>query len=264
MKLFYVLFCQKVRGKVVVSYFFDVMSSNLNASFPFSIDNTSLDFHFGHLDFSGRPVLTVHKKNVFSDHSKLFQITYNFSQWSMLQEPLVLSLWFFLFLLGFIIFTKFCQPMQLNNSSSVDSATAEILSKMKEIMDERKIYHQRLHTALAKALKSKSIQVYVAEKRRVEINLAKCQKDMQRLCQEAEDVDKKNNTEVGKKLKELEDVQEKFVKKLIQVHELEVGYRIQKNIHAAQYEQSKPPLESDLAELEEQLESTISELTENL
>jgi len=59
-----------------------------------------------YLDSVGRPVLSISRRNVVSDHNLPVQITYRFPTRDMLQEPILLiSFFFFLFLLS-IFFTR--------------------------------------------------------------------------------------------------------------------------------------------------------------
>jgi len=74
-------------------------AKNIEYFTPFSVDSTSFASHFTYLDTSGRPVLILEKKNVVSAHNQYFQVTYNFSSFSLLQEPFLLIGVFFLFFL---------------------------------------------------------------------------------------------------------------------------------------------------------------------
>jgi oligosaccharyltransferase complex subunit alpha (ribophorin I) len=73
---------------------------------PFPIDGTSSDVHYTYLDTTGRPVLVLTKKNVVSELDRYFQVTYNFSKLSMLYEPLLLIVAFFIFFLFVMVYVR--------------------------------------------------------------------------------------------------------------------------------------------------------------
>jgi len=56
---------------------------------PFVVE-TFNGTHFTYLDFFGRPVLIIKKKNLVNEHHQYFQANYSFSTMSLLLEPLLL------------------------------------------------------------------------------------------------------------------------------------------------------------------------------
>lgn len=79
---------------------------NIDVATPFPIDGTSSDVHYTYLDTTGRPVLVLTKKNVVSELDRHFQVTYNFSKLSMLYEPLLLIVAFFIFFLFVMVYVR--------------------------------------------------------------------------------------------------------------------------------------------------------------
>ncbi|CAM9709814.1 unnamed protein product, partial [Phaeothamnion confervicola] len=67
-------------------------ATNVKASVPFEVEE-SRTRRFTYLDtalLGGRPVVTLHKRNVVHEHNVKFAVTYDFKQIYMLHEPLLL------------------------------------------------------------------------------------------------------------------------------------------------------------------------------
>jgi oligosaccharyltransferase complex subunit alpha (ribophorin I) len=56
---------------------------------PFIVDQSN-SIHFTYLDFFGRPVLILKKRNLVNEHHQYFQISYAFTSISLLLEPFLL------------------------------------------------------------------------------------------------------------------------------------------------------------------------------
>jgi len=141
-------------------------ASEIDVITPFPIDGKSTDTHFTYLDTTGRPVLVLRKKNVVSEHNRYFQVTYKFSQLSLLQEPLLLIVAFFLFFLLIMLYVRLefnIGPVKQRspNADKVD----DVLLKVRELLEQRSEHHHSLDSALTKAMKTKNSTIYNAEKK---------------------------------------------------------------------------------------------------
>jgi oligosaccharyltransferase complex subunit alpha (ribophorin I) len=82
-------------------------SKNARFELPFAVDSEEATLHHTYLDTSGRPVLVLHKKNVVAEHNQHFLVTYNFSKTSMLLEPLILVISYFVVFLFAMLYVRF-------------------------------------------------------------------------------------------------------------------------------------------------------------
>ncbi|ERN17120.1 dolichyl-diphosphooligosaccharide--protein glycosyltransferase subunit 1A [Amborella trichopoda] len=78
-------------------------SKDMSVSIPFPTEQRQEIKHL-HLDTIGRPVVVLEKKNVVPEHNVYFQVYYKFNSLSMLREPVMLIIGFFLFFLTCIIY----------------------------------------------------------------------------------------------------------------------------------------------------------------
>ncbi|CAH0481353.1 unnamed protein product [Peronospora belbahrii] len=67
-------------------------ATNVQVKVPFSVDSTSRTTRQTYLDTPaiGRPVVILSKKNVVAAHNKPFEVTFDFPQYFMMHEPLLL------------------------------------------------------------------------------------------------------------------------------------------------------------------------------
>jgi len=235
-------------------------ASNIEVKTPFPIDEKSSTTHFTYLDTVGRSVVILKKYNVVPQHNRYFQVTYKFSQLSMLQEPFLLIVAFFLFFLVIMVYVRLefhIGPVRQRspNADKVD----DLLLKVKDYFDQRAELHQSLDNALTKAIKSKNRDAYNTEKSRLDNSLTLLRKEVQKEVVTAEDLD----GEVARKLRDIERKEDAKAKAQLQLHKAEIAFRFDKAPKGA-YEETKAESEKAYATADEELESLISDLTENL
>ncbi|CRL03236.1 CLUMA_CG016408, isoform A [Clunio marinus] len=81
-------------------------TKNLKLITPYSVERQPDTLHFTYLDITGRPVITFRKTNLVENHINDFNIKYNFSRIMMLQEPLLVVVFLYLFFLFVIIWMR--------------------------------------------------------------------------------------------------------------------------------------------------------------
>jgi len=81
-------------------------ASNIKLHTPFLVEETSESKHWTYLDTSGRPVFIMKKSNLISLHDQFFQVEFTFSKYSILQEPCLLIIAYFLFFFLVIVYVR--------------------------------------------------------------------------------------------------------------------------------------------------------------
>jgi len=81
-------------------------SSNLKLTTPYPVNRKANSLHFTYLDTTGRPVISFSKDNVVENHIADFEVTYNFSKTSLLQEPLLIIAFIFVVFTVTILFLR--------------------------------------------------------------------------------------------------------------------------------------------------------------
>lgn len=206
-------------------------------------------------------MIIVNKKNIISEHNRHFQVTYKFSQTSLLQEPFLLIVAFFLFFLFIMVYMRLefnIGPTKSRNPNQ--DKLDDILLRVKDLVEQRSEHHESLDEALSKAIKNKNVQTYTTDRQRIENLLFQVRKEFLKLITEAEEVD----GDAARKIREVERKEEAKSKSQIQLHELEIAHRFKKTIAKNAYDVSKEEYEKAFNSTDEELESLVSDLTDSL
>jgi len=258
---FAISFGDAVIDTLVVRIIFPEGTKDIQEYLPFFIDGKSTTTHYTYLDTSGRPVLILEKKNVVVEHNRLFQVTYRFSQLSLLQEPLLLIIAYFSFFTFVMLFTRlqFSIGPVKERSPNADKIE-DCLLKVKDIMEHRSELHTSLDSALSKYAKTKKKDQYDIDKKSAELSLSAIKRDSSKLISEMEDLD----AELGKKIRQLETKEDKKSYNQTQLHDNEIAYSIKKVIPRSAYEESKAEFEKFYTTVDEEIESLLTDLTGSL
>lgn len=81
-------------------------ANNIKLISPYPVNRQADGLHFTYLDTFGRPVITFTKKNLVENHIHDFNVKYNFSKVTMLQEPFLVIGFFFILFVIVIISTR--------------------------------------------------------------------------------------------------------------------------------------------------------------
>lgn len=95
------IFDDMIVDEVIVKIILPEGSTNIKLITPYPVTRHSDNLHYTYLDTFGRPVITFSKRNLVENHIHDFNLKYNFSRITMLQEPLLVI--GFLFLLFVIV-----------------------------------------------------------------------------------------------------------------------------------------------------------------
>lgn len=95
-----------VVDELVVKVIFPEGSRNIKLITPYPVERQPDTLHYTYLDITGRPVITLKKKNLVENHINDFNVKYNFSKIMMLQEPLLVVCFLFVLFLLVIIWMR--------------------------------------------------------------------------------------------------------------------------------------------------------------
>ncbi|KAL5984258.1 Dolichyl-diphosphooligosaccharide--protein glycosyltransferase subunit 1A [Asimina triloba] len=96
-------------------------SKDISVSVPFPTKQLE-EIKFSHLDIVGRPVVVLQKYNVVPEHNRHFQVYYKFNNISLLWEPLMLILGFFLLFVTCIVY--------MHSDMTISKTSASYLAKL--------------------------------------------------------------------------------------------------------------------------------------
>ncbi|XP_018313793.1 dolichyl-diphosphooligosaccharide--protein glycosyltransferase subunit 1 [Mycetomoellerius zeteki] len=79
---------------------------NIKLELPYPVTRLPDSLHYTYLDVTGRPVISVTKKNLVENHIQSFRLKYTFPRLLMLQEPLMIVLALWLMFLAVIVYVR--------------------------------------------------------------------------------------------------------------------------------------------------------------
>lgn len=79
---------------------------NIKLITPYTVERKPDTLHYTYLDITGRPVITFRKTNLVENHINDFNVKYQFSRIMMLQEPLLVVVFLYLFFLFVIVWMR--------------------------------------------------------------------------------------------------------------------------------------------------------------
>jgi len=236
-------------------------SKDIQVQTPFSVDSQSSATHFTYLDTSGRPVLVLNKKNVISEHDKYFQVSYTFTSFSLFSEPILLIgayFAFFVFVMLYVRLNLGIGPTKVRNPNA--DRLDDVLTRFRDLMDQRTDQISTLESNLAKVWKAKSDSIYNQEKKKIEQTLNLIKKEVQKVISELEEFE-------GETARQIKDLEKKFERKLITVDQLhinEINFKLHKKISKSAFEDSKVELEKSYNNIDDDIGGTVGDLTEHL
>eukprot|EP00741_Cyanophora_paradoxa_P015731 tig00020904_g15187.t1 len=115
-------------------------ATDIKFEVPFGIDGEERGTHFAHLDFAGRPTLTIRKKNVVGEHNVNFKVTYRFSTLSLLRKPATVIVAFLAFFAACMAYVRFELPISKDAEYAAkerEEKVHDVLRRFREQMDLR-------------------------------------------------------------------------------------------------------------------------------
>lgn len=106
MRLLDHIFDDMVVDELVVKIVLPEGSRNIKLTLPYPATRLPDGLHYTYLDTTGRPVISVTKKNLVENHIQNFKLKYTFPRLLMLQEPLLVALALYLLFLLVITYVR--------------------------------------------------------------------------------------------------------------------------------------------------------------
>jgi len=228
-----------------------------NAQFvtPFALVKEETSIHKTYLDTVGRPVLIGHWKNVVPEHTSHFQVTYSFSHSSMLMEPFLLVITYFVSFIFAMIYVRFelsiAKEKILDPKEAKQARIRDLLAKIKEIHDDR----SDAQDALKKALSGKAS---IQDKKKAETTFSITAKKVQKIDAEIEEL----HQGLALKLRQQERKENEIQMLLEQLYQNQVNFQ-EKKAPTSTYETKKAQLLMAIQKAENEAEDIIYELSED-
>ncbi|XP_073153220.1 dolichyl-diphosphooligosaccharide--protein glycosyltransferase subunit 1A [Henckelia pumila] len=160
-------------------------SNDISVSVPFPIKQQSQETKFSHLDMVGRPVVVLEKKNAVPEHNQYFQVSYQFSNLSLLREPMMLVFGFFLFFVACIVYARADLTISKSSASYLSKLQWDevqtAIQQFQNVMNRCLIIHDKLEASLRDLSRTGDVQTCKAARKAADGTLKELSKELKPL-----------------------------------------------------------------------------------
>ncbi|XP_046822670.1 dolichyl-diphosphooligosaccharide--protein glycosyltransferase subunit 1 [Vespa crabro] len=162
MRLLDHIFDDMVVDELIVKIILPEGSRNIKLNLPYPATRLPDSLHYTYLDTTGRPVISVTKKNLIENHIQNFQLKYTFPRLLMLQEPLLVALALYLLFLFVITYVRLDFSIDKDEISESKLRIAGQCEKILAAQDRRVTSYNELDDQLNYLKTSKDANAFLS------------------------------------------------------------------------------------------------------
>ncbi|XP_033209967.1 dolichyl-diphosphooligosaccharide--protein glycosyltransferase subunit 1 [Belonocnema kinseyi] len=161
MRLLDHVFDDMVVDELVVKIILPEGTKNIELNVPYPVVRLPNSLHYTYLDTTGRPVISIMKKNLVENHIQNFRLKYTFPRLLMLQEPLLVSVALYLLFLMVIIYVRMDFSIDKDEVSEGKLRIGGHCEKILAAQDQRVNSYNELDEQLAYVKTNKTTSTYL-------------------------------------------------------------------------------------------------------
>lgn len=146
-------------------------ATDIKLTTPYPVEREPDTIHHTYLDTSGRPVIVARKRNLVEGHIQDLELTYTFDRLSMVREPLMLIVAFYLLFLAIIAYVRLDFTIAADAGSESRLRAAGLVEKVHHESGERQAAYDGWADAIAAYKASKDAPSFAAAKKKAEAAL---------------------------------------------------------------------------------------------
>nr|CAD7425138.1 unnamed protein product [Timema monikensis] len=154
------VFDDMVVDEVITKIILPEGSHDIQLSTPYAVERLPDTLHFTYLDTTGRPVITLRKKNLVEHHIQDFDLQYTFPKTLMFQEPLLVVIAFYLLFILVIIYVRLDFSITKDEAGESRMRISGFCEKVLAHQDKRAEYYTLTDDQLAKLKSSKDVTAF--------------------------------------------------------------------------------------------------------
>ncbi|XP_043476633.1 dolichyl-diphosphooligosaccharide--protein glycosyltransferase subunit 1 [Leptopilina heterotoma] len=167
MRLLDHVFDDMVIDELVVKIILPEGSKNIELNVPYPVVRLPNSLHYTYLDTTGRPVISIMKKNLVENHIQNLKLKYTFPKFFMLQEPLLVAVALYLLFIMVIIYVRLDFSIDKDEASESKLRVAGQCEKILASQDKRVTSYNDLDEQLAYLKTSKDSNAFLSVARNI-------------------------------------------------------------------------------------------------
>lgn len=242
------IFDDSVVEDAVVKVILPEGAKDIQLKLPYPIERRANQLHYTYLDTIGRPVVTLHKKNLVENHIQDFEVHYKYEKLLMLQEPLLVVLALYLLFIMCIIYVRMDFTIAHDPQKESRLKVSGILESVQKQQQLRSEVYARYETTLTKFKSGKDLSSYQA-------SVKKLNGEHKNICQAINDLLvklKQEGSDLADKVSELQRL-DKSLKEQLQQQMGLVEKLISGNLNKQQFVSSELAVNKKKEELAEKI-----------
>ncbi|XP_078036604.1 dolichyl-diphosphooligosaccharide--protein glycosyltransferase subunit 1 [Augochlora pura] len=162
MRLLDHVFDDMVVDELVVKIILPEGSKNIELNLPYAATRLPDSLYYTYLDTTGRPVISITKKNLVENHIQDFKLKYTFPRVLMLQEPLLVAAALYLLFLLVITYVRLDFSIDKDEFSESKLRIAGQCEKILAVQDRRVTSYNELDYHLANLKTNKDANAFLS------------------------------------------------------------------------------------------------------
>lgn len=151
-----------VVDELVVKIILPEGATDLKLKTPYEVRQLPRTLHYTYLDVTGRPVVTLTKRNLVEQHIQDFTLEYNFPRIYMLREPLVVILAFLILFVTVLIYVRLDFSISSSKAAASKGGNSAVVETVLRRHAKRAGVYETFDTQLSKLKSSKDVSAYQA------------------------------------------------------------------------------------------------------
>jgi len=156
-------------------------SKNIKLSVPFDVERQGDEVHYTYLDTSGRPVVVLNKASLVEQHIQDFQLRYEFSKMSLLNEPLLLVGAFYLLFVAVIVYVRMDFAITKDEAKESRMRVASLVDEVQSTHERRSALYQSYDDAINKFKSSKDSASFQASRKKIDADYKQLSQEINNL-----------------------------------------------------------------------------------
>jgi len=138
---------------------------------PFEVKRKADEIHHTYLDTTGRPVVVVTRENLVENHIREFELEYTFDRLSMIREPLMLIVAFYLLFVAVVVYVRMDFSISKDPSSELRLKVSGLVEQALSAHTERTGVYEVWTDAIEKYKGSRDSAALATARKRIDNDL---------------------------------------------------------------------------------------------
>jgi oligosaccharyltransferase complex subunit alpha (ribophorin I) len=228
-------------------------AKNFKFTPPYPVKRNPDELHYTYLDVSGRPVIVARKNNLVEEHIADFELTYTFDRWTMIFEPLMIVITFYILFFVVIVYVRLDFTIAKDQAVEGKLKVAGLMEQVQNLQNQRSSTYENLVEAVNKYRNNQQVAALTASKKKFETE----EKELAAEFLNVQTLLKAENPEYAEKINELNRLDRQAKDQLLLTWVPSVEKLVSGKFTKAQFSDAEKLCRQKLDELKEKMDNIV-------